>query len=212
MILGGLRRVWANRWGKQALALVGGLSFFWGMMQLYLASPWQLLYNDTSSEARGIYLLEKFQGTPRLHLGELVDFHYVCPLKHGRCLLYSEAPYATGSQAMKRVGALPGDVLNVVGPDVYMRVPGSAHWKLLGRRYTFVPGVFPPQRVLTYAERDWRDYRIPDGYFYGESQRVAASFDSRYYGLDRYSQLIGHPVLLWRVNLDGFFNLLNGWI
>lgn len=178
-----------------------------------MASPYRLLYNDTRSEPRGIYFLEEFASShPVLHRGERIDFRYVCPLLDGKCAFYRQAPYRTGNQAIKKVGAIPGDILNVVGKNVYERDPHGTRWHLLGHRYTYIPGYLPKTRILTYAEKDWHDYTIPPGYFYGMSQRVKDSFDSRYYGLDRYSQLVGRVFLLWHVNLNGIFNWLNGWV
>lgn len=208
-----LHSVWQNRWGKQLITLVGGFTFFWGMMQVYETSPIQFLYNDTRSEPRGIYLLHKVNpNNSTLHDGELIDFRYVCPLIDGVCRFYSQAPYKTGNQAIKRVGAIPGDTLNVIGANVYMHTPGNAHWKLLGHRYTYIPDYIPRTKIFTYAEKDWHDYVIPKGYFYGMSQRVKDSFDSRYYGLDKDSQLVGPVTLLWHVNLNPIFNWINGEI
>lgn len=226
----GLQRVWQNRWGKQLLAAAGGMLFFWGLMQVYESSPYALLYNDTESQPRGIYLLEKFGAHPILHTGERVDFHYICPLVDGVCRFYKEAPYKTGSQGIKYVAALPGDVLTVRGSNVYVKYQHSSVWHFLGHRFQYVPSpldhhqwvaihknpklvqpLFPKQRIFTYAEKNWHNYRIPAGYFYGQSRRVPNSFDSRYYGLDKYSQLVGKTELLWRVNLDPIFDKLNSW-
>ncbi len=209
MLPPGLRKLWENRWGKQVVALVGGGLFFWGAFQLFEMSPYRILYNDTRSQPRGLYLLHRFPArNPALYVGERIVFRYHCPLLHGVCVMESEAPYAENSPVIKWVGAIPGDVLNVVGQNVYVRFPGHTAWKLLGHRIRTIPGN-PPQKVFTYAEKDWHDYTIPPGTLYDMSQRVRLSYDSRYYGLIADSQLEGRAHLLWRVNLNGFFRLLD---
>lgn len=213
MFLQKINSVWQNRWGKQIITLVLGFTFFWGLFHIYKLSPIRLLYNDTRSEPRGIYLLHAVNPhTFTLHDGALIDFKYICPLIDGQCKFFSEAPYKTGNQAIKKVGAVSGDTLNVVGKNVYMHTPDSTQWVLLGHRYTYIPDYTPRKRIFTYAEKDWHDYVIPKGYFYGMSQRVKDSFDSRYYGLDKDSQLVGPVTLLWHVNLNPIFNWINGEI
>lgn len=171
-------------------------------------SPWRITYNETPSEPRGLYLVHATGPIPpaQLHYGELVQFHYSCPqtpvvlgdgpLKGATvlaCLDAKVAPYVDGSAFVKKVEGLPGDVVTSHDGCVTIhRANGQTVEQGCVLRKA------PDGRPVPFHEQ-WGAHgtRIPRGEWYAGSTRVPQSYDSRYFGLVHYQQIIGTIQPLW---------------
>ena len=176
-------------------------------------SLWRLVWNDTPSEPRGLYLVHVTGPIPvsRLAYGALVQFHYVCPqvpvlvaaqrqpvtkglpagITRLTCLDRRVAPYPDGTSFIKRIEGKPGDILTTRrGCVTVRRRDGKA--RPLGCALRRAPDGRPvPYRM------HWKDTPIPRGQFYAGSTRVPQSYDSRYFGLVKRQQIIGTVQPLW---------------
>lgn len=171
-------------------------------------SPWRITYNPTPSEPRGLYLAHTTGpiSARRLHYGELVQFHYICPetpvtFKQGplagatalACLDAGVAPYADGSFFVKKVEGKPGDtVIGRAGCVSIRRRDGRT--VSAGCVLRRAPDGKP---VPFHARWGAHGTRIPRGMWYAGSTRVPQSYDSRYFGLVSTKQIVGTIRPLW---------------
>jgi len=174
-------------WKKTAGIVVGAVA----IVVLLHSQPYRPIFNTSPSEPEGLYLLKHFGShLPKVHLGELILFHYRAPAwAKGRY-------YHNGARFLKNIGAVPGEWLFTRG--LHQEVCPTDHFS---RKTCHVLGT-----MLTHDNKGrplywphWSGYRIPAGKYYMQATYVYDSYDSRYYGLVNQSRFIGKltPIFTW---------------
>lgn len=167
---------------------------------LVLVYGFQLTYNSTDSLPVGIYRVRELRGDPQR--GEVVGFCLegeAARVALARGYVHRQAlePYAYGTRCAsgaapigKPVAGVPGDTVEVGRDGIWINGLRLANSRPLARDRAGreMPVQRPGHRVLG------------DGEYWVQSTRSPRSFDSRYYGPVRRSQILDrrHPVLVGR--------------
>jgi conjugative transfer signal peptidase TraF len=137
------------------------------------------LWNASGSTPRGLYRV--FPGS-EVHRGDSV----IAALREPYRTLAAKRGYLPlGVLLVKRVAAIPGDRICFRGPTISIDGKAAAIRKTLDARGQRLP-----------AWSGCADLRAGEYLLFGESPW---SFDGRYFGATRKSEIIGRAVLLWRV-------------
>jgi|GEM_PF-6324805 len=173
-------------------AVLGGL-----LVGALALQPYRLALNVTPSEPEGLYLTKRLSPDAALHRGELVVMRYEGPAV---ARYRTVAPYPAGSEFIKRVAGVPGDLLYSTSRRVRLVRSGAAGAVILGFRVPRSPSGKPVP-----AGPIWGGVRIPAGWYYLASDGYKDAFDSRYFGLVPRRRIIAEawPLLVRRRTVGG---------
>lgn len=143
-----------------SIGLLFGLAVFFAHQ---LTLPTIGYYNDSPSEPKGFYLIQKNQP---LTIGSYVILAVPEPVQE---LVYGRGWLRPGALLLKQVGALPGDRVTITDEGIY-----------LNDRY-FGPVYATDQRGLPVPQQRG-SFIVPEGYFLPLTS-YQRSFDGRYFGL-----------------------------
>lgn len=133
-------------------------------------------FNRTASQLPGIYVY--FPVNYPLKMGELVDCD-LSFLQYSLKWIKRRVYWDENKKLLKNIGAVPGDWLFSVSSSIY-----RCNKPYVTKNCTFLGACMQKDKNgLPLFCQSWQGKKIPNNYFYLQSNRVVNSFDSRYFGL-----------------------------
>jgi conjugative transfer signal peptidase TraF len=163
---------------KRRTILIAGTAAAASLTSAALPVSRVLVWNATASVPTGLYHI---RGIASLHVGERVA---IDPPPHLQCFLAARGYLPVGMPLLKEIAALPGDRVCRTGASITINGEPVGTARVRDSRGRALPG-WSGCRVIAADELFVMNRRAPD------------SFDGRYFGPLKRTQLIGRASPVW---------------